>query len=695
MSAVLLIVKDRKQMAKVPVTGNLLTVGRSAEQSEVVLDEPLAGRKHAEITFEKGVYWVRDLGSINGTLHNGKKLGEPRKQLSDGDEIVIGSSQIKFHLSESPDDEAPAGDEGATMAAPSMQAAKKSGARKPAARGAEADSLQVKVRILEGKYKELIGKETQDWAGTLAIGRKVKDNDLVLLEDELVSGCHARIVREAGEFVIEDLDSANGTFVNGIKAQRKRLADGDKVKVGSYTFVFELKDLRKQRRNLYFTLAGTVAVAGIALAVVLLRPPDLAGQFITTAREQISAGDLVKAVEAYQMALKIEPNRAEAKTGLARVTSEIKANEDVLAAEASAAVGNNEKAKELIVRVLQDFPTKERALQLNAVIESVENAESGMKARNWTGAIQSLEKVHDKYPKSELINARLKLAREEEAALASLVKARDALKHEQADAAEASLKSIAANSVYLTEAKQLLDGIERSRRGTGGFSKAKDAYREGRLAEALQEVDKAMVATPGRAELVALRARIRKVEAFDVALKEAEDLAQKPAAEVDELLRGRKSCDEVLNVEDDPLNVVRRRALEARAKIVQLLQGLAQANFDKAQDLLKDIPPTAGKSPEEFLKPAIREKIKQLKNVWVFLGAAVKADDSNPTTVQARSDVKKQIEKICQELYRHGSVLVEIGNENDQKTAQDCFSAIIEIGIPGEKYYELGKSKAK
>ena len=53
---------------------------------------------------------------------------------------------------------------------------------------------------------------------TYTIGRK-KDNDLAI-EDPMVSGQHARIVKMQSVFFLEDLKSTNGTSVNG-KAARK------------------------------------------------------------------------------------------------------------------------------------------------------------------------------------------------------------------------------------------------------------------------------------------------------------------------------------------------------------------------------------------------------------------------------------------------------------------------------------------
>jgi pSer/pThr/pTyr-binding forkhead associated (FHA) protein len=60
-----------------------------------------------------------------------------------------------------------------------------------------------------------------------------------LADDVEISRNHARISRAPeGEFTIEDLDSTNGTFVNGVRiAAPQPLAEGDRVEVGGTTLV--------------------------------------------------------------------------------------------------------------------------------------------------------------------------------------------------------------------------------------------------------------------------------------------------------------------------------------------------------------------------------------------------------------------------------------------------------------------------
>lgn len=64
-----------------------------------------------------------------------------------------------------------------------------------------------------------------------------------VLDDDLASRRHARVRLEDGVWVLEDLDSTNGTRVNGRAIHRQPLVDGDRIRVGGTELVFVQKDL--------------------------------------------------------------------------------------------------------------------------------------------------------------------------------------------------------------------------------------------------------------------------------------------------------------------------------------------------------------------------------------------------------------------------------------------------------------------
>src|SRR5437588_55294 len=74
--------------------------------------------------------------------------------------------------------------------------------------------------------------------GELIVGR---DKDCgAVLADEGVSRRHARLTREGDDFVLEDLDSFNGTHVGGVPVLSCVLHDGDTVQVGQNLYSFEV-----------------------------------------------------------------------------------------------------------------------------------------------------------------------------------------------------------------------------------------------------------------------------------------------------------------------------------------------------------------------------------------------------------------------------------------------------------------------
>ena len=68
-------------------------IGRLAE-SDIVLDDPGASRRHAEVRRQDGEFVIADLGSTNGTMVNESTVGE--RTLEEGDRITIGKTVLEF-----------------------------------------------------------------------------------------------------------------------------------------------------------------------------------------------------------------------------------------------------------------------------------------------------------------------------------------------------------------------------------------------------------------------------------------------------------------------------------------------------------------------------------------------------------------------------------------------------------------------
>jgi pSer/pThr/pTyr-binding forkhead associated (FHA) protein len=91
----------------------------------------------------------------------------------------------------------------------------------------------VTFRVLEGVDK---GRIFRDLTTPVTIGRE--EGNVLRLNDERVSRYHAKIQADNGEIILTDLESTNGTRVNGNVAQIRRLRPGDRVSVGRSLLLF-------------------------------------------------------------------------------------------------------------------------------------------------------------------------------------------------------------------------------------------------------------------------------------------------------------------------------------------------------------------------------------------------------------------------------------------------------------------------
>lgn len=72
----------------------------------------------------------------------------------------------------------------------------------------------------------------------MVVGRR--DSCDIVLPDESVSRRHVRFEPQKGGWVVTDLDSSNGTFVNGVRIRTTALSPGDTVKIGATLCVFKV-----------------------------------------------------------------------------------------------------------------------------------------------------------------------------------------------------------------------------------------------------------------------------------------------------------------------------------------------------------------------------------------------------------------------------------------------------------------------
>jgi hypothetical protein len=88
------------------------------------------------------------------------------------------------------------------------------------------------VRAGGGREGEVIPLDTD----VLTIGRSPHSD--IFLDDVTVSRHHARVIRDENGFLVEDLNSLNGTYINRRRIERHRLTQGDELQIGKFKLVF-------------------------------------------------------------------------------------------------------------------------------------------------------------------------------------------------------------------------------------------------------------------------------------------------------------------------------------------------------------------------------------------------------------------------------------------------------------------------
>jgi pSer/pThr/pTyr-binding forkhead associated (FHA) protein/tetratricopeptide (TPR) repeat protein len=90
---------------------------------------------------------------------------------------------------------------------------------------------QLSIKFRDGTTRNV------ELRGVLSMGRQSTNE--IQLPEELASRQHARVIPSGRSFIIEDLRSANGTFVNGQRIQRRVLANGDLIRIGGCELTFK------------------------------------------------------------------------------------------------------------------------------------------------------------------------------------------------------------------------------------------------------------------------------------------------------------------------------------------------------------------------------------------------------------------------------------------------------------------------
>jgi len=220
--------------------GPSYTIGRDPK-SDIVVNEDRVSWQHAVLKLDRGSWVLEDTGSTNGTFVGTQKV---QKITLDGETTVrLGHPVDGPELSCS------------TGAPPRPRIVI---AAKPVMAAAAAPVMAVGASTASHREPSVIRRLPTK---VLRIGR-APDNDIVVF-DLSVSRYHAELRRTANAYQIVDLDSHNGTFVNGQQVGSAPLTEGDIVGIGPSTFRLSGTELQE------FVDTGDVSLVARDLTVTL------------------------------------------------------------------------------------------------------------------------------------------------------------------------------------------------------------------------------------------------------------------------------------------------------------------------------------------------------------------------------------------------------------------------------------------
>ncbi|MBC7303081.1 MAG: ATP-binding cassette domain-containing protein [Nocardia sp.] len=241
-----------------------ITMGRAPEVT-LFVDSPLVSRVHATLRFGNGAWVLADNGSTNGVFVDARRLNQP-VSIDRPTQVRLGDAITGplLHLVPA----APGARHAATMVAPPSHQQQPHPPQprpqqqhpgfQPPARPPQQqpqfvptsqlpaqpqDNINMTRRadssmlppVRKAASTEPVARGDRIPPGGLSIGR-TSDNQIVV-NDPLASRAHAKLMSSPEGLVIEDLGSANGTFVNGHRQQRVVLRERDIVTIGNIDFV--------------------------------------------------------------------------------------------------------------------------------------------------------------------------------------------------------------------------------------------------------------------------------------------------------------------------------------------------------------------------------------------------------------------------------------------------------------------------
>lgn len=166
-------------------TFKTVTIGRASD-NDIIINDSYISSHHAVIKVLNGKLTIQDTGSMNGTYVNRDRISSA--DITFSDDIQLGSYKLNLE--------------------------------------------RFRDYFCEIKEENISDVSFNLAEGANRIGR-AQDNDIVI-NHPMISAHHAIIIKSRDTFVIEDLNSTNGVYINGRRIHRESFTASDKVTLGIY-----------------------------------------------------------------------------------------------------------------------------------------------------------------------------------------------------------------------------------------------------------------------------------------------------------------------------------------------------------------------------------------------------------------------------------------------------------------------------
>jgi hypothetical protein len=136
--------------------------------------------------------------------------------------------------------------------------------------------VNVTFQVLEGVDR---GRTFRDLPTPVTIGRE--EGNLLRLNDERVSRYHAKVQQDGDDVILTDLESTNGTRVNGNVVQIRRLRVGDRVCVGRSLLLFGSTEEIAARAATFGSAADPSCQSDLSASVLAEGPATVQAKSLT------------------------------------------------------------------------------------------------------------------------------------------------------------------------------------------------------------------------------------------------------------------------------------------------------------------------------------------------------------------------------------------------------------------------------